>query len=123
MKFRRSPRRPRRPRRPGKFPDTAVRHLARTILQKLRLRDSASGHKLLDPEYPTAFTEFSGVIMHRTKMAWLALGSAAILAGCERTPQVPGQQTMSTGEVQRSALATYVKPGNLDDYYLFYSGG
>jgi nitrous-oxide reductase len=56
-------------------------------------------------------------------MAWLALGSAAILAGCERTPQVPGQQTMSTGDVQSAALATYVKPGNLDDYYLFYSGG
>ena len=59
--------------------------------------------------------------MHRTTIAWLALGSAVILAGCERTPQVPGQQTMATGDVQNAALATYVKPGDLDDYYLFHS--
>jgi len=62
--------------------------------------------------------------MHRTTMAWLALGSAAILGGCgERTPQVPGQQAMTTGDVQKAALASYVKPGDLDEYYLFYSGG
>ena len=30
---------------------------------------------------------------------------------------------METGDVQSAALATYIKPGDLDDYYLFYSGG
>jgi nitrous-oxide reductase len=53
-----------------------------------------------------------------------ALALTAVLSACgEQTPQVPGQTTMSTGDVQKAAMATYVKPGNLDEYYLFYSGG
>ena len=35
----------------------------------------------------------------------------------------PGSRPMATGDVQSAALATYVKPGDQDQYYLFYSGG
>jgi nitrous-oxide reductase len=63
--------------------------------------------------------------MYRTIRAGIALSAAAMaLAACgDRKPQAPGQQAMATGDVQKAALATYVKPGDLDDYYLFYSGG
>ena len=57
---------------------------------------------------------------------WTLTAAAAVslLAACgERTPDVPGQRTMATGDVQQAALATYVKPGDMDEYYLFYSGG
>ena len=46
------------------------------------------------------------------------------LAACEGVkPEAPGTKPMATGDVQAAALATYVKPGNQDQYYLFYSGG
>lgn len=45
------------------------------------------------------------------------------LPACGGTPDVPGQRAMATGDVRQAALATYVKPGDLDEYYLFYSGG
>jgi nitrous-oxide reductase len=61
--------------------------------------------------------------MHTRALPWLAIAAATLAACGERTPQVPGQQTMATGDVQKAALATYVKPGDLDEYYLFYSGG
>ena len=35
----------------------------------------------------------------------------------------PGTRPMATGDVQAAALASYVKPGDQDEYYLFYSGG
>jgi len=56
----------------------------------------------------------------------LALAAVAIvgLAACDnRMPEVPGEKAMATSDVQSAALATYVKPGALDEYYLFYSGG
>ena len=53
-----------------------------------------------------------------------ASAAVSLFAACgERTPDVPGQRTMATGDVQSAALATYVKPGDMDEYYLFYSGG
>ena len=63
--------------------------------------------------------------MFRTALAWATLATTAVgLAACgEKTPDIPGQQAMATGDVQAAALATYVKPGDLDDYYLFYAGG
>ena len=62
--------------------------------------------------------------MNRPSVRAAAVLAAAVLAGCGgRTPEVPGQAQMSTGDVQAAALKTYVKPGDLDDYYLFYSGG
>lgn len=60
-----------------------------------------------------------------TTRSWAtAVVLLAALAACgEKKPQAPGQRAMATGDVQNAALATYVKPGDLDDYYLFYSGG
>jgi nitrous-oxide reductase len=61
--------------------------------------------------------------MHRT-IRWAAALAVASIAGCGGTkPQAPGQRAMATGDIQKAALATYVKPGDLDTYYLFYSGG
>jgi nitrous-oxide reductase len=46
------------------------------------------------------------------------------LAACEGVkPDAPGTKPMATGDVQAAALASYVKPGDQDQYYLFYSGG
>jgi nitrous-oxide reductase len=46
------------------------------------------------------------------------------LAACgERQPEGATGRAMTTGEVQSAALATYVAPGEQDEYYLFYSGG
>jgi nitrous-oxide reductase len=54
-----------------------------------------------------------------------ALGLAALgLSACSGVkPEAPNQRTMATGDVQAAALASYVKPGDHDEYYLFYSGG
>ncbi len=60
--------------------------------------------------------------MHRTT-TWLAVVVVAGIAGCSTKPQAPGQRAMATGDVQQAALASYIKPGDLDTYYLFYSGG
>jgi nitrous-oxide reductase len=61
--------------------------------------------------------------MHRVihPAALLALAGLAACSG--KKPEAPGQRPMATGDVQKAALATYVKPGDFDDYYLFYSGG
>ncbi len=46
------------------------------------------------------------------------------LGACEGVkPEAPGTKPMATGDVQAAALASYVKPGDQDQYYLFYSGG
>jgi nitrous-oxide reductase len=61
---------------------------------------------------------------NRNMMPALALAGAALVGACEgKMPEVPGGAAMATGDVQSAALATYVKPGDLDEYYLFYSGG
>ncbi len=62
--------------------------------------------------------------MSRVRITLTALAAAMALAACgDRTPEAPGQRPMATGDVQSAALASYVKPGDFDDYYLFYSGG
>jgi nitrous-oxide reductase len=62
--------------------------------------------------------------MSRARITLTALAAALALAACgDRTPEAPGQRPMATGDVQSAALASYVKPGDFDDYYLFYSGG
>lgn len=65
---------------------------------------------------PTSFwhrqIEFRWVV---AAMAVLAL--VAILPQCARRPAV------QRGAVAEAALATYVPPGDLDEFYLFYSGG
>lgn len=46
-----------------------------------------------------------------------------VATGIGRQPTAPGERAMATSDVHAAALRTYVKPGDLDDYYLFYSGG
>lgn len=60
---------------------------------------------------------------HTLRLPVIAVAIAGVTACGERTPEIPGQVAMATGDVQRAALATYIKPGDLDEYYLFYSGG
>jgi nitrous-oxide reductase len=58
------------------------------------------------------------------RASFTALIAATGLAACGGvTPEAPGQRPMATGDVQAAAARTYVKPGDLDEYYLFYSGG
>lgn len=62
--------------------------------------------------------------MSRTIGSWALAALVVVLGACGGTlPEAPGERAMSTSDVQAAALATYVKPGDLDDYYLFYSGG
>ncbi|HEX5386782.1 MAG TPA: Sec-dependent nitrous-oxide reductase [Gemmatimonadales bacterium] len=61
--------------------------------------------------------------MSRVAGLTVALAVAG-LAGCGGIkPVPPGQHAMATADVRNAALATYIKPGDLDTYYLFYSGG
>lgn len=41
-----------------------------------------------------------------------------LVSSCARKPKV-----QQRGDIEQAALATYVAPGDLDEYYLFYSGG
>ncbi len=52
-------------------------------------------------------------------IALLAFG----LVSCGKTPPRGRQARGSGSEITDAALATYVAPGDLDEYYLFYSGG
>ncbi len=49
-----------------------------------------------------------------------ALTLAFMFGGCARKPKRFAQQG---GDVTEAAVATYVAPGDMDEYYLFYSGG
>jgi nitrous-oxide reductase len=51
---------------------------------------------------------------------------AAGMMGCSQKPSRGGRGSGTAGggsDVTSAALATYVAPGDLDEYYLFYSGG
>ena len=58
------------------------------------------------------------------KLTWFGLGIlctliiGGVLASCARKPKVTER-----GDVAEAAVATYVAPGDTDEYYLFYSGG
>ena len=58
------------------------------------------------------------------KLTWFGLGIlftliiAGLLVSCARGPKVTER-----GDVAEAAIATYVAPGDTDEYYLFYSGG
>src|SRR5690242_19210821 len=63
--------------------------------------------------------------MKKTSWTWVVSGLAlAVLvvasasSSCAKKPKLA-----RTGDVTQSAIATYVAPGDLDQYYLFYSGG
>jgi nitrous-oxide reductase len=69
------------------------------------------------------FLPIGGISMGRARM-FVSLAVAAGSLSCSGvTPEAPGQRPMATGDVQQAALASYVKPGDQDQYYLFYSGG
>ena len=58
-----------------------------------------------------------------SKLTWFGVGVLCALlvlvvyAGCSKKP------TVERGDVAEAAIATYVAPGDADEYYLFYSGG
>ncbi|HEY7785604.1 MAG TPA: Sec-dependent nitrous-oxide reductase [Pyrinomonadaceae bacterium] len=58
-----------------------------------------------------------------SKLTWFGVGTTCALlvffgyAGCAKKPQI------QRGDVAEAAIATYVAPGDTDEYYLFYSGG
>lgn len=57
------------------------------------------------------------------KQVWLGIGIgglllSSLLVNCGKKPE-----TTQRGGVAEAAIATYVAPGDLDEYYLFYSGG
>ncbi len=60
----------------------------------------------------------------RNKMKWFGAGALTIallsfaLVSCNRAPS-----TAELGGTAEAATATYVAPGDTDEYYLFYSGG
>lgn len=60
----------------------------------------------------------------KVELKWLiagisatALFTAFLYSSCARRPRV------QRGDVAEAAVATYVAPGDIDEYYLFYSGG
>ncbi len=60
---------------------------------------------------------------NHTKLTWFGLGVlctlvvAGILVSCSKKPKT------ERGDVAEAAIATYVAPGDTDEYYMFYSGG
>ena len=58
------------------------------------------------------------------KLTWFGLGIlftlliTGVLLSCSRRPK-----GVERGDVAEAAIATYVAPGDADEYYLFYSGG
>jgi nitrous-oxide reductase len=59
--------------------------------------------------------------MKRILSLTFLLGLMAVLllpSGCARKPKI-----QQRGDIEQSAVATYVAPGDLDEYYVFYSGG
>src|SRR5512135_253605 len=48
---------------------------------------------------------------------------AGLVAGCGGDKRGRGGRTEARSDVQEAALKTYVSPGDLDQFYLFKSGG
>ena len=54
----------------------------------------------------------------------IVVGALVLATSCGKQPPRRGETRGSGGsDVTSAALATYVAPGDLDEYYLFYSGG
>ena len=60
---------------------------------------------------------------NHTKLTWFGIGALCAVVvflahvGCSKKPKI------ERGDVAEAAIATYVAPGDTDEYYLFYSGG
>ena len=52
---------------------------------------------------------------------WLPVVALAVACAPAKAPS--SGQNASLADVREAALRTYVQPGKLDEYYLFYSGG
>ena len=55
--------------------------------------------------------------------AVIAVLVAVAVASCSRSGNRRRTAQPERGDVQQAALKTYVAPGDMDEYYLFYSGG
>src|SRR5262245_59536621 len=61
--------------------------------------------------------------LDRVKLKWFGAGALGVallsfaLISCNRSP------VAEIGGAAEAAVATYVAPGDTDEYYLFYSGG
>ena len=57
-------------------------------------------------------------------VALVVIATLVLAASCGKKPQRRGEgRGAGASDTTSAALATYVAPGDLDEYYLFYSGG
>ena len=59
----------------------------------------------------------------RRKLAYLGIGAMCVLLAAFILISCGTRQKVERGGVAEAAVATYVAPGDTDEYYLFYSGG
>ncbi len=60
----------------------------------------------------------------RRRLARWALGAGvAVLAAASAYPGCARKPKVQRGDTAQAAIATYVAPGDMDEFYLFYSGG
>jgi nitrous-oxide reductase len=57
------------------------------------------------------------------KLTWLGIGALSVLLIVLAIPSCAKKPKVERGGVAEAAVATYVAPGDIDEYYLFYSGG
>jgi len=62
--------------------------------------------------------EFKGLI---NTISLVGILSLILFSGCSKKPE--GKKGAEKGSVTEAAVASYVAPGDMDEYYLFYSGG
>jgi nitrous-oxide reductase len=60
---------------------------------------------------------------HKKRITWLVAGSVAVLIGSIIVVSCGKQTKVERAGAAEAAVATYVAPGDTDEYYLFYSGG
>jgi len=60
---------------------------------------------------------------NKAKLTWLGIGALSALLIVLAIPSCAKKPKVERGGVAEAAVATYVAPGDIDEYYLFYSGG
>ena len=56
-------------------------------------------------------------------LKWFGMGALCALLVAVLAPSCAKKPKIERGGVAEAAIATYVAPGDTDEYYLFYSGG